>query len=179
MERWRTAWRFQIFLIATHLFLFIHDVLYAHIRLHKKILCCTKTVVSTKKIFHIEVNVAQQNYVSHKKICCGDKKRYVTPKRRLMLTKYVSCCTEKEYVFTKNDSCCMWIYIELIKKVLCRTKILWCGTNIEDGVHKCYSFLSERRAIRYVATCKLSKEILKSFQISLNSEAAFQMCYYK
>ena len=107
MEKWRTAWRFQIFLIATHLFLFIHDVLYAHIRQHKKILCCTKTVVSTKKIFHIEVNVAQQNYVSHKKICCGDKKRYVTPKRRLMLTKYVSCCTEKEYVFTNNDSCCM------------------------------------------------------------------------
>ena len=26
---------------------------------------------------------------------------------------------------------------------------------------------------------KLSKEIWKTFQISLNSEAAFQMCYYK
>ena len=25
-----------------------------------------KTVLSTKEIFHIEVNVAQQNYVSHK-----------------------------------------------------------------------------------------------------------------
>ena len=33
---------FQIFLMAAHLFLFIHDVPYAHIRQHKKILCCTK-----------------------------------------------------------------------------------------------------------------------------------------
>ena len=32
--------------------------LYVHIRQHKKILCCSKTVVSTTKIFHIEVNVA-------------------------------------------------------------------------------------------------------------------------
>ena len=87
---------------------FYHDALYAHIGQHKKSCVALKIVMSTtKKIFHIEVNVAQQNYVSHKKICCGDKKRYVTPKRRLMLTKYVSCCTEKEYVFTKNDSCCM------------------------------------------------------------------------
>ena len=69
------------FLIATHLFFFIHDVLYAHIRQHKKILCCTKTVVSTKKIFHIEVNVAQWNYVRQRKICYGDKKNYDTQKK--------------------------------------------------------------------------------------------------
>ena len=38
-------------------------------------------VVSTKKIFHIEVTLAGQNYVSHKKICCGKKENYVTPKK--------------------------------------------------------------------------------------------------
>ena len=68
---------------------FIRDVLYAHNRQHKKILCCTKNYCVIKKIFNIEVNAAQQNHVSHKKICCGDNKHYVTPKRRLMLTKYV------------------------------------------------------------------------------------------
>ena len=53
--------------------------------------CCIaqKTLMSAKKIFDIEVNAVHQNYVSHKKIYCGNKKNYVTPKRRLMLTKYV------------------------------------------------------------------------------------------
>ena len=55
----------------------------------KKSCVVQKPVVSTKKMFHIEVNVAQKNYMSHRKICCGDKKNNVTPKRRLMLTKYV------------------------------------------------------------------------------------------
>ena len=48
-----------------------------------------KDLVLHKKLFHVEVNVGQQKYVSHKKICCGNKKNYVTPKRRLMLSKYV------------------------------------------------------------------------------------------
>ena len=57
----------------------------------KKSCVALKTVVSTKKIFHIEVNVAQQNYMSHKKICCANNKNYVTPKeKRLMLTKMFS-----------------------------------------------------------------------------------------
>ena len=37
-----------------------------------------RNAVLTKKIFHIEVNVAHQNHASHKKICCG-RKKYVTP----------------------------------------------------------------------------------------------------
>ena len=53
----------------------------------KKSCVAQKTVLSTKKIFHIGVNVAQQNYVSHKKKCFGHKKNYVTLKRKLMLTK--------------------------------------------------------------------------------------------
>ena len=40
VRRWKTAWRFQIFLMVTHLCLFIHDILYDHIlyELHKKFL---------------------------------------------------------------------------------------------------------------------------------------------
>ena len=80
-RRWGTAPRFQIFLMVTYLF--IHDVLYAHIRLDstKKPCHAQKTVVSTKKILHMEVNVAQQNYVSQKKICCGYKKNCDTQKK--------------------------------------------------------------------------------------------------
>ena len=57
-ERWRTARRFQIFLIATHLFVFILYVLYAHIRQHKK------------------------NFVLHKKLLCQQKKYFT---QKLML----------------------------------------------------------------------------------------------
>ena len=57
----------------------------SHYAAQKKSCVAQKIVVSTKKYF---ANIAQQNYVSHKKIC-GDKKNYVTPKRRLTLTKYV------------------------------------------------------------------------------------------
>ena len=83
--------RFQVFLMATHLFLFIHDVLYSHIRQHEKMLRYTKKLLCQQKaIFDIEVNVAHQDYVSLKNTCFGNKKYYVTPKRRLMLTKYVA-----------------------------------------------------------------------------------------
>ena len=41
----------------------------------KKSCVVQATVVSTKKMFHMKVNVAQENYVSHKKMCCGDKKK--------------------------------------------------------------------------------------------------------
>ena len=67
--------------MATHLFLFIHDVLYAHIRQHKIVLHIVfqkKQLCQQKKIISHRINVAQQNYVSHKKICCGNKKDYVT-----------------------------------------------------------------------------------------------------
>ena len=66
----------------------------------------TKNCCVNKKIFHIEVNVAQQNYKSQKNMLWR-KKIYVTPKRRLTLTKYVKCCTEKVSVFTKNGACCI------------------------------------------------------------------------
>ena len=42
---------------------------------HKKLLC------QTKKIFHVEVNVAQQNFVSHKKYVEATKKIICTQKK--------------------------------------------------------------------------------------------------
>ena len=63
---------------------FYHDALYAHIGQHKKSCVALKIVMSTtKKIFHIEVNVAQQNYVRQKnvvvtkQIICTHKKTHV------------------------------------------------------------------------------------------------------
>ena len=49
---------FQIFLMATHVFLFIHAILYAHILyvLHRNLLhVAQKTVVSTKKYFTLKL----------------------------------------------------------------------------------------------------------------------------
>ena len=60
---WRIAWRFQIFLMATDPFLFIRDVLYAHIRQHKKILRCTNNCCVNKK------NVSHESYCCATKLC--------------------------------------------------------------------------------------------------------------
>ena len=65
---------FQIFLMTAHLFLFIHDVPYAHIRQHKNLVLHKKLLCQTKQIFHIEVNVAQQNYVRQKNMLWQQKK---------------------------------------------------------------------------------------------------------
>ena len=50
----------------------------------RKSCAAQKTVVPTKKKkkIHIEVNVTQKNYVSHKKICYGNQKNYVAPKNK-------------------------------------------------------------------------------------------------
>ena len=50
----------------------------------RKFCAAQKTVVPTKKKkkIHIEVNVTQKNYVSHKKICYGNQKNYVAPKNK-------------------------------------------------------------------------------------------------
>ena len=47
---------------------------------HKKMLpVALKAVVSTKKIFHTKLRCAPKLCESQK-ICCGNKKKYVTPK---------------------------------------------------------------------------------------------------
>ena len=43
--------------------------------LPKKLWCVNKKNISHRSY------VAHQNYVSHKRICCGNKKKYVTPKK--------------------------------------------------------------------------------------------------
>ena len=63
---------------------FYHDALYAHIGQHKKSCVALKIVMSTtKKIFHIEVNVAQQNYVRQKNV---------------VVTKQIICIQKKTHV---------------------------------------------------------------------------------
>ena len=98
-----------MFLMATHLFFFIHDILYAHILyvLHKKLLrVAQKTMLWQKKKFHIEVTLRTKIMGVTKKYVVAIKKIMWHPKERLMLTKYVQCCKEKEYMLAKNSSCC-------------------------------------------------------------------------
>ena len=52
-----------------------------------KKLCAAQKNVSTKKIFDIAVNVAHQNYVSHKKNMLWQQKNNVALKRRSMFTR--------------------------------------------------------------------------------------------
>ena len=89
-RRWRIVWHFQIFLMATDLFLFIRDVLYAHIRQHKKILCCTNN-------------------------CCVNKKKCFTWKLTLRnkiiwATKKYAVATKKIMWHPKEDSCCLSMF---------------------------------------------------------------------
>ena len=89
-------WRFQIFLIITHLFLFIHDILQAHILyvLHKNLfLVAQKAMLCQQKKY---LWVTKRYAVAIKKICDTQK--------RLIFTKHIYCCKEKEYMLTKKAS---------------------------------------------------------------------------
>ena len=75
-RKWRTAWRLQIFLMATHFSLFtVFAMLTFCTCCTKNVTCCTKNrFVSTKKeIFHIEVMLLNK-IMCHKNIFCGNKK---------------------------------------------------------------------------------------------------------
>ena len=124
-ERWWTAWRFQIFLIATHLFFFIHDVLYAHIRLHKEILCCTKNCCVNKK------------NISHRSWCCANKIMWVTKnmlwRQKIMWhPKEDSCWLNMFSVAQKRNTCLQKMVpvaykymLNWLKKFCVARKILW------------------------------------------------------
>ena len=76
------------------------------VRVAEKMLCWTKNYVVQTKI-HCPAKLCESQ-----KICCGNKKNYVKPKKRLILTKYVYCCTEKKYMLTKKfmlyiNICCI------------------------------------------------------------------------
>ena len=53
-------------------------VLYAHIMYKKLLRVSQKTMLCQQKLFHIEATLRIKIY---KKICCGNNKNYVTPKR--------------------------------------------------------------------------------------------------
>ena len=59
--------------MATHLIFIVKMFFMLTLGSTKKSYIAQKTVVSTTKIFHIEVNVVQQNYVSHKKYVVATK----------------------------------------------------------------------------------------------------------
>ena len=77
----------------------------------KKCYVAQKIVVSTKKKSQIEISFAHQNYVSHNNICCGKKKNYVTPKRRLMLLDMFSVAQKrniyKKWFLLYVNTCCI------------------------------------------------------------------------
>ena len=73
------------FLNGSHLFVFIHDIYHPHIPLSilsflKEVTCCTKNVVSTEKVIHIEVTFSPKLCESQK-IVCGNQENYVTSER--------------------------------------------------------------------------------------------------
>ena len=101
---WRIAWRFQIFLIATDLFLFIRDAVYAHIRQYKKILCCTN------------------NCCVHKKKCFIWK---LTLRNKIMwATKKYVVATKKKVWHPKQDSCCLNMFSVAQKRITCLQKMV-------------------------------------------------------
>ena len=57
-----------------------------------------------QKMFHIEVRLHTKITWATKKYFVGTKRIVWHPRERLMWTKHLSCCTEKEYMLTKNSS---------------------------------------------------------------------------
>ena len=75
-RRWRTGWRFLDGFTSVSVYsrcsLCSYQAAQKNLVLHKKLLC------QQKKIFHIEINVVQQNYMSHKKYVVATKKNKKT-----------------------------------------------------------------------------------------------------
>ena len=80
--------------MAADLFLFIHVFFMVTLCSTKRCRVAQKTIVSTKEIYHIEVK--RQKKLWHSKEDSGWLNIFI---------KYVWCCTEIEYIFTKNGSC--------------------------------------------------------------------------
>ena len=132
--RWRTAWRFQIFLMAIHLFHFSFCT------------CCTKNcyVLHRKTMLCQQVNVsyrsylAHQNYVSHKKICCGNKKSCDTQKERPKCWLNMFSVAQKRVTCRQKIVPVVYKYmLYWLKKFCVAQKILWCRTKIKFGVKCC------------------------------------------
>ena len=88
VRRWRTTWRFQTFLMNAHLFLLIHDILYAHILyvLHKKLLRIAQKMLWQKKNFDIEVTLRTKIVSVTKKYVVTTTKIMWHTEERFMLT---------------------------------------------------------------------------------------------
>ena len=123
-RRWRTAWCLPIFLMATHLFLFIHDVLYARIlyMLHKKCYrVVQKTMLYHKKIIHVEVCRAPKLWVT-KNMLWQQKKLLDSQKRDPCWQNIFSVAQKRNTIWQKTVSVVCKCILYCLKKVFCRTK---------------------------------------------------------
>ena len=106
--------------------------------------CCTKKVVLHKKLccvnkkLFLHRSYVDQNYQSYRLKLCESQKNMWHQKKKLMLTKYVHCCTGKKYMLTKKVHAIYKYMLHWLKKNYVARKILWCRTKIKVGVHKCY-----------------------------------------
>ena len=115
-QKVENSMKFQIFLTATHLFLFINNILHAHIlsMLHKKLLCVAqKTMCVNKKILHTEVASQPKSCESQKNMLWQQKKLCDTQKR---------------------ESC--WLNTEAATQRCSEEKVLWkYATNLQENTH--------------------------------------------
>ena len=93
VRRWKTAWRFQIFLMGTHLCLFIHDILYDHIlyELHKKLL----------RVAHKRSSLIYKASARHERHDCNTSKMSATRVRH----KQHKCDTSATRVLHERHEC--------------------------------------------------------------------------
>ena len=120
--------------MATHLFLFIHD---GHIRQHKKILCCTKTIVSNKRnIWNFYVKLTLRNKI------IWVTKIYLMATKKIMWHPKESSRWLNMFSVTQKTNTCLQKMVPVtykymlnwLKKFCVARNIFCCRKNIKDGV---------------------------------------------
>ena len=136
---------------------------YAHIRKHKKILCCTKNYVSNKKsMWNIYVKLTLRN-----KIMWITKKYVVATKKNMWHPKEDSCWLNMFNVAQKTNTCLQKMVLvahkymlNWLKKFCVGRKIFWCRTKIKDGVLDVLFFSPELRAIHLFFKTVINLKVL-------------------
>ena len=110
------------------------DILYM---LHKK--CYIYTSCANKKNISNRSYVVQQNYVSYKKVCCGNEKNnFCDTQNRDSCWLYMFSVSQKRNTFFQKIVAAVYKYmLYWLKKFCVARKILWCRTKIKVGVLNC------------------------------------------
>ena len=77
-------------------------------------LCQQKTILHRSYV--------DQNYQSYRLKLCESQKNMWHQKKKLMLTKYVHCCTEKKYMLTKKVHAVYKYMLHWLKKIMSHEK---------------------------------------------------------